>query len=309
MEADGPPFHATPNIGGKMTRQRFSAFLPALFLLAALCCSAAFAAEAPRKGILIAAFGTSVAPAQVSYAAIDKEVKKTFPDHEILWAWTARTLLHKRPRNDQVLSVQEAMARFAAMGVKEVVVFSLHVIPGREYEDLATTVRAFAGLPKGLEKVSLSPPLLYDTESLDRTAGLLLKNIPPARKADEAVLFIGHGTHHPAGVYYPALQYYLSQRDGNAFVGTVEGDLDVVAVTAALRARGIKKVWLAPMMMVAGDHAVNDLFGDEPDSWARRLNAVSIRVEPISKGLGEFPNIVEQRISDLRGAMEHDTPK
>lgn len=304
MEADGPPFHGTTRIGGMMTRQRTAAFLPACLLLFVLCCPAAFAGDTPKEGILIAAFGTSVASAQVSYTAIDNEVKKAFPDHEILWAWTAHTLLKKRPQGDPALSVQEALARFAAMGIKKVTVFSLHVIPGKEYEDLATVARAFEGLPKGLEQVSLSPPLLYDTESLDKTARLLLKNIPAERKANEAVLFVGHGTRHPAGVYYPALQYYLSRRDGNAFVGTVEGDLDIDVVSNALKAKGVKKVWIAPLMMVAGDHAVNDLFGKKPDSWAERLNAAGVRVEPVAKGLGEYPDIVEQRVSDLRNTAK-----
>ena len=292
-----------------MTRQRITIFLPAWFLFLALCCPAAFAGETLKEGILVAAFGTSVASAQASYAAIDKEVKNAFPDHEILWAWTAHTLLKKHPRNDPVLSVQEALARFAAMGIKKVSVLSLHVIPGKEYEDLTTIAHAFEGLPKGLERVSLSPPLLYDTESLDRTAELLLKNIPSGRKANEAVLFIGHGTHHPAGVYYPALQYYLSRRDGNAFVGTVEGDLDSETVSGALKAKGITKVWIAPLMMVAGDHAVNDLFGKAPDSWSERMKAGGMKVEPIAKGLGEYPDIVEQRISDLRNTAKPDASR
>jgi sirohydrochlorin cobaltochelatase len=159
----------------------------------------------------------------------------------------------------------------------------LHVIPGEEYNNLVETANAFAGLPKGLEKIILSPPLLADTESVLEVAKLLLKSVPKNRKAEEAVVFVGHGTHHPSGVFYPALGYYLSGMDKNAFVGTVEGDLTLDKTAAALKAASVKKVWLAPLMTVAGDHATNDLFGSEPDSWKQRFTALGIQVETINR--------------------------
>jgi sirohydrochlorin cobaltochelatase len=268
--------------------------------------SAAFGAEAPKEAVLIVAFGTSVEKARVSYAKVEEGVKAAFPGREIRWAWTANSLLKTGAKGVPVLSTQEALAKLATEGVKDVSILSLHIIPGAEYSDLAKNAAAFEGLPKGLERVSLSPPLLSDTESVAVVAKTLLKSVPKTGK-DEGVLFVGHGTHHPAGVYYPALQYYLRELNKNAFVGTVEGDLDLEKITATLKAAGIKKVWLAPLMTVAGDHATNDLFGAEPDSWKQRLGASGIAVEAIPRGLGENPDLVALWIDGLRKSAGEKT--
>jgi sirohydrochlorin cobaltochelatase len=283
-----------------------AAFLLCL-AMAAFLGAAAVAAESPKEAVLIVAFGTSVEKARVSYSNVEKQVKAAFPGREIRWAWTAHSLLKTGPGGVPTLSTQEALASLATEGVKDVSILSLHIIPGSEYSDLAQNAAAFAGLPKGLVRVSLSPPLLNDTESVATVARTLLKGVPKTRKADEAVLFVGHGTHHPAGVYYPALQYYLHEMDKNAFVGTVEGDLDLEKITAALKAGSIKKVWITPLMTVAGDHATNDLFGTEADSWKQHLIANGIQVETIAKGLGENPDIVALWVSGLKKTTEEKT--
>lgn len=261
--------------------------------------TAAGAARSAEKGtILIVAFGTSVEKARVSYARVEEQVRTAFPDHDVLWAWTAHTLLKTGPA--PMLSTQEALAKLGTEGVKEVSILSLHVIPGAEYSDLLRNARAFEGLPKGLRHVRVSPPLLYDTESVHAVAKILINNLPKGRKAEDAVLFVGHGTHHPAGVYYPALHHYLSRLDANAFVGTIEGDLALENVTAALKARGIQKVWLAPLMTVAGDHALNDLFGNTPDSWKQHFIKNGIQVEDVAKGLGEDADLIDHWIGGLQ---------
>ena len=275
--------------------------LLALVFVMALQGHEALAEKTPDDVILIVAFGTSVEKARVSYANVEKEVKTAFPGKEIRWAWTAHSLLKTGP---DALSPQEALAKLGTEGVKNVAILSLHIIPGEEYSNLVKTAEAFEGLPKGLEKVRLSRPLLSDTESLSVVADILLKSLPGQRKKDEAVVFVGHGTHHPAGVYYPALQYYLKAKDKNAFVGTVEGDLDLEAITGVLKAAGIKKIWLTPLMTVAGDHAQNDLFGDEDDSWKKHLSANGIQVTPIEKGLGENPAVIGQWVERLKKSLE-----
>ena len=280
--------------------------LPAAVLIAVLaCCLPALAEKKAEEAILIVAFGTSVEKARVSYANVEKQVKGAFPGKEIRWAWTAHSLL-KSSEGAAMLSPQEALARLGTEGFKKVSVLSLHVIPGQEYSNLVETAAAFEGLPKGLEEVQLSPPLLWDTDSMRVVAELLLKSVPKKRKAGEAVLFVGHGTHHPAGVYYPALQNYLNTSDPQAFVGTVEGDLDLAAVSKTLKMKGIKKVWLIPLMTVAGDHATNDLFGDEADSWKQTLKAAGIAVEEVKMGLGENPDLVSRWVKGLKAPKQEE---
>jgi sirohydrochlorin cobaltochelatase len=258
------------------------------------------AEQSPAKdAVLIVAFGTSVEKARNSYKNVEQQVKTAFPDKKLCWAWSANSLLKKNTQNGPMLSIQEALAKLAVEGVKDVSILSLHVIPGAEYTDLLQNARAFEGLPKGLRRVRVAPPLLSDTDSLSAVSQLLLQTIPAERKKNEAVLFIGHGTHHPSGVYYPALQHYLQLLDANAFVGTVEGDLNMETVLKNLQSRGLKKVWMAPLMTVAGEHAAVDLFGPGPDSWKQSFMAGGISVQTITKGLGEYPALVAQWLSGL----------
>ena len=120
---------------------------------------------------------------------------------------------------------------------------------------------------------------------------------------------VGRGRHHASGVYYPALQHYIGSADPNAFIGTVEGDLELDALVVRLKARSIKKVWLAPLMTVAGDHAMNDLFGDEPDSWKKKLSAAGFTVETINAGLGENPAMVSRWVDGLKATLGEADPE
>ena len=280
--------------------------LATAFLVVALCAPCAHAktdvAAKSREAILIVAFGTSVEKARSSYANVEKQVKAAFPGQEVRWAWTAHSLL--RSGGKDMLSPQEALAKLATEGTKDVSVLSLHVIPGAEYNNIVQYAAAFEGLPKGLERILLAPPLLYDTDSMQTVAKILVKNLPKERQPGDAVLFVGHGTHHPAGVYYPALQYYISTLDKNTFIGTVEGDLDLEHATATMKTQGIKKVWLAPLMTVAGDHALNDLFGDESDSWKQHLAKNGFAVETVRKGLGEYPDLINLWVNGLKNLRE-----
>jgi sirohydrochlorin cobaltochelatase len=279
----------------------WATFATTLFFLCAVCCGTSFAARSSAgEAVLVVAFGTSVEKARVSYANVERQVKEAFPGREVRWAWTANSLLKTSSKNKPVLSTQEALAKLAAEGTKDVSILSLHIIPGAEYNDLLRTAAAFEGLPKGLRRVRLAPPLLYGTDSLQEVSRLLVQSVPAARKKDEAVLFVGHGTHHAAGVYYPALQYYLHMLDRNAFVGTVEGDLDFEVVLKSLQAGGVRKVWMAPLMTVAGDHAANDLFGAGAESWRQRFLASGIQVQAVPKGLGEYPVFVAQWLEGLK---------
>lgn len=282
-----------------MQFRSFRVLAAAVLIVVLACCLPAMAEKKTEEAILIVAFGTRVEKARVSYTNVDKQVKEAFPDQEVRWAWTAHSLL-KSSQGEAMLSPQEALARLGTEGFKKVSVLSLHVIPGQEYSNLVETALAFEGLPKGIEEIRLSPPLLWDTDSMRIVAELLLKSVPAKRKAGEAVLFVGHGTHHPAGIYYPALQYYLSAVEPQAFVGTVEGDLNLEVVSKALKAKAIKKVWLIPLMTVAGDHAMNDLFGDEADSWKQSFKAGGIAVEEVKRGLGENPELVARWVEGLK---------
>ncbi|MDR1857512.1 MAG: sirohydrochlorin cobaltochelatase [Desulfovibrio sp.] len=283
-----------PRIPGRAPA-RSAAFLLTLLLALLLSLSPSQATrQQPKEALVIAAFGTSAVKARTSYANVEEAAKKVFPGREIRWAWTARSLAAADGRQTPL----EALARLAAEGAEDVAVLSLHIIPGQEYQGLLDAAKALEGLPKGLRKVRVAPPLVHDTASLDKVAGMLLETLKE-RKAGEAAVFVGHGSPHRSAVFYPAMQYYLQRRDANALVGTVEGDMDRQSVIDALQARGVKKVWLAPLMTVAGEHAASDLFGDGEDSWKKGLEAAGFQVVPVRKGLGEYPAFVDRWVSGL----------
>lgn len=131
----------------------------------------------------------------------------------------------------------------------------------------------------------------------------MLDNIPKERRANEAVIFMGHGTHHPSNAFYQAMAYEFQRKDPNVYVGTVEGSPSLEDIMSELEARGTDQAWLMPFMSVAGDHVRNDMAGDEPDSWKSILAAAGIETESVIKGTAEFDNIVDIWVGHLNGVF------
>jgi sirohydrochlorin cobaltochelatase len=140
---------------------------------------------------------------------------------------------------------------------------------------------------------------------METVAQALLKNIP-GRKAGDAVIFMGHGTeHHPADAIYLAMNQVFQEIDSNAFVAAVEGNNSLETVIPKLKKRKANRVFLVPLMSVAGDHAKNDMAGDEDDSWKSILTAKGFKVEPILKGTAEHLEIVDIWLEHLKSAFTH----
>jgi sirohydrochlorin cobaltochelatase len=257
-----------------------------------------------KKGILLVAFGSTIPEAQVSFENIDRSVKKRFPGVEVYWAFTSRIIIAKMAKEGKHLSTPvEALARMMGEKFTHVAVQALHVIPGEEFHGLVENVRRFEGMSKGIKQITVGYPLLATSEDLQRVAKAMLTIIPPERKKRDAVLFMGHGTHHPADVYYAALNYHLQKLDNNIFVGTVEGWPEIDYFIEDLKKGGIKKTYLMPLMSVAGDHARNDMAGPEEDSWKSILEKEGIRCEPVLKGLAEYQEFVDMWVDHLNTAF------
>jgi len=261
--------------------------------------------KAPRKGVLLVTFGTSIPKAQKAFELIDAAAKAKFSGLEIRWAYTSKIIRRKLAKEGKItLSPSLALARMAEEGFDHIVVQSLHVIPGLEFDDLQETAKRFEGIPEGPSRVVVGLPLLSSPEDMTRVAEAVLANLPPERKPDEAVVLMGHGTHHPANAVYPAMAYIFGRKDPNILVGTVEGYPEVEQVREDLLKRGLKTAWLMPFMSVAGDHALNDLAGDEPDSWKSILTKAGIECRPALKSLAEFPQAVDVWLDHLARALK-----
>lgn len=259
-----------------------------------------------KKGILLVAFGSSVPEAQVSFDNIDKRIKNDFPDTPVFWAYTSSIIRNKLAKEGKILdSVAMALARMTDRGFTHVAIQSLHTIRGEEFDDLTNTVKAFEGLPDGIEKVVIGAPLLSSEKDMEAVTSAILKNIPAHRKKGDAVLLMGHGTPHPSNAFYAALMFHLQRQDPYVFVGTVEGSPDINDIIPMLKAKKLKKIFLAPFMSVAGDHARNDLAGDEEDSWKSILTKQGFECDITLKGTAEYENMIDIWAGHLQEAMAH----
>jgi sirohydrochlorin cobaltochelatase len=272
-----------------------------LILLSVTFMAKAESKKADKTGILLVSFGSSYPETRATFANIEKDVKAAFPDQEIRWAFTSKFIRKKlRARGETIDSPAEALAKMGEEGFKKVAVQSLHVIPGEEYENLKKTVEAFSGMPKGIEEVKLGVPLLYHHEDMQALADVLLRNLPKGLTPKDALVFMGHGTQHISNVYYPGMQYYLSEKNSHVFLATVEGYPELTQVIEKLDQKKWRKVYLIPFMTIAGDHARNDMAGDEEDSWRSQLEAKGYQVESVLSGMADQDEVVQIWIDHLK---------
>jgi sirohydrochlorin cobaltochelatase len=259
-----------------------------------------------KKGILLVAFGTTVPKAQISFDNIEQSVKKGLPGVPVYWSYTSRIIIKKMAKEGKQLATPaEGLAKMMRENFTHVAVQSLHTIPGAEFHGMLKNVHKFAGMDKGIKKVLVGYPLMATSEDVQRVAEAIIQVIPKERKKKEGVVLMGHGTHHPANVYYAALAYHLQKLDPNVFVGTVEGWPEIDDIKADLKKRRIKRVYLMPFMSVAGDHARNDMAGPAADSWKSILEKEGINCVVVLKGTAEFQEFVDIWVDHLRSAFSH----
>jgi sirohydrochlorin cobaltochelatase len=258
-----------------------------------------------KVGILLVAFGSSEASAQVSFENIAEKTRAAYPDIPVRWAYTSTVIRKKLARQGKLLDSPEvALAKMQDDDFTHVAVQSLHTIGGEEYHDLRRTVGAFK-IMGGFQRIILGYPLLATQKDMERAVDAILENVPAARKPDEAVVLMGHGTHHPSNAFYAALMFQVQLKDPNIFVGTVEGYPEVDLIRELLLKNKIKKAYLMPFMSVAGDHAKNDMAGDEDDSWKSILTKAGIECVTVMKGTAEFDNFVDIWVDHLGGPLSH----
>jgi sirohydrochlorin cobaltochelatase len=256
-----------------------------------------------KRAILLVAFGTSDAEAAKAFEGVEKRARERFPGVELRWGYTSRIIRAKLARQGRVLdSPETALARLMENGFTHVAVLSLHTIPGEEFHELHHNARLFGQMAGGFQDIRVARPLLSSARDLEAVARILLQGLS-GRKAGEAVIFMGHGTeHHPADLVYRAMNQVFQEQDPLAYVAAVEGSQSLEDLIPKLAKRKVKKVYLAPLMSVAGDHAKNDMAGDAPDSWRSILTAKGFKVEPVLRGTAEIPEIVDIWLDHLDAA-------
>ncbi len=262
-----------------------------------------------KKAILLVAFGTSYKEAQIAYKNIDKHVRSTFPGIEVRWAYTSSMIRKKIFRRDKIYIPDPivALSKLQDEGYNKVLVQSLHVIPGYEFEDLKNVVNTFSSLKANKGKPTfkvllLGRPIMKDTEGIVEFIDALSPFVK--KHNDKAIVFMGHGTEHFANAMYSELQLLFTERFDNVVVGTVEGYPGINFVKKELKKLNKREVLIAPLMIVAGDHARNDMAGEEADSWKMQLKQEGYRVIPYIHGLGENEEVAKLFVKRIKEKFE-----
>lgn len=248
--------------------------------------------EAPdvSKVLLVVSFGTSYDDSrEVTIGAIENKLRDAYPDYEVRRAFTSQIIIGiLAERGIETDNVTQAMDRLVADGVKEVVLQPTHVMSGFEYDDVISEVAPYQ---EKFDSFKIGEPLLTSDADYDRVIAELAKETAKYSAEGTVAVFMGHGTEHEANAAYAKLQERIAAGHGNIFIGTVEAEPALEEVMALVKASGATKVVLLPLMVVAGDHASNDMAGDDEDSWKSAFAAAGYEVECVLKGLGQYAGI------------------
>ena len=269
-------------------------------------CGSTKVAASSDKEILVVSFGTSYNNSrELTIGGIEKAITKAFPDYKVARAFTADTIIKilKERENITIDNVDEALVRAANEGVKTLVVQPTHLMDGFEYNDLAKTLKKYESK---FTKVVLAKPLLSSDDDFSRVADAITAKTKKFDDGTTAICFMGHGTEAASNGVYSKMQGILSSKGyASYYVGTVEAKPSVEDLLSAIKAKGsYKKVVLLPLMVVAGDHANNDMAGDEDDSWKSIFQAAGFEVECVLEGLGQDATIQQIYVEHTKASIK-----
>ena len=277
--------------------------------------------------ILVVSFGTSFNDSRAEdIGGVEKALQAAYPDWSVRRAFTAQIIInHVQARDDEKIdNMDQALERAVDNGVKNLVVQPTHLMHGAEYDELTEAVENYKDK---FESVKIAEPLLGEvgadetainedkaavaeaiTAEAVKTAGF--DSLDVAKEEGTAFVFMGHGTSHTAKISYSQMQAQMEQLGyENVFIGTVEGepeDTACEAVIEKLKDAGYKKVILRPLMVVAGDHANNDMAGDDDDSWKSQFEASGAfdSIDTQIAGLGEIDAIQQLYVAHTQAAID-----
>ncbi len=259
-----------------------------------------------EKELLVVSFGTSFNDSRrLTIGGIEAAVAEAFADYDVRRAFTAQIVIDHVERRDGVHidNLTEALDRAVANGVKTLVVQPTHLMHGFEYDDVMAELAEYADAFEN--GISVGEPLLTSDEDFDRVADILIDLLKDYDDGETALVYMGHGTEHEANAVYAKMQDVFADKGAeNYYVGTVEAAPSVDDVLAAIEGKGYKRVVLRDMMVVAGDHANNDMAGDEEDSWKSIFTAAGYDVECVLEGLGQVPAIQQIYVEHAQKAVE-----
>ena len=283
--------------------------------------------EIGENELLVVSFGTSFNDSRAEdIKGIEDALAEAFPDWSVRRAFTAQIIInHVQARDDEKIdNMQQALDRAVANGVKNLVVQPTHLMHGAEYDEMVEAIDAYKDK---FESVAIAEPMLGEvgddatvinddkaavaqaiTDEAVKEAGY--DSMEAAAEDGTAFVFMGHGTSHTANVTYDQMQTQMEKLEfTNAFIGTVEGEPEDTAcdeVIDKIKEAGYKKVILRPLMVVAGDHANNDMAGDDDDSWKSQFEASGDfdEIDCQIEGLGRIDAVEQLYVAHTQAAID-----
>ena len=230
-----------------------------------------------KKAILVTSFGTSHRDTREKCLdLIQREVEEKYGSENVERAYTSGIIRRIIEKNEgiHIFDQKEGLKVLKDKGFEEIITMSLHILDGIEYSKLDDKFG------------KISKPLLLDDEDFKRIAENKEFN---DLEGNDAIVFMGHGTESEADYTYQKLQdEYLKAGKNNIFIATVDGKVTIKDVIEKMKGKGFKKILLKPFMIVAGDHAKNDMSSDDEDSWKTMLKNEGYEVTSVLKGMGEY---------------------
>jgi len=260
-----------------------------------------------KKGILVVSFGTSYKDAREScIEPVEALVKEKYPEYEVRRAFTSRRIVKKLKDRDGIYidNEIEGIEKMVADGIEEIYLQPLHIMPGYEYDKVKLSV--VRARHKYDAKIKLGEPLIFCEEDYSlvmEALDLELKTLRQVHNMDHWLL-MGHGTHHPANSTYSCLQLHFEMNKMPVTIASLESFPNLDHTVPQLKNKGIDKMGIMPFMLVAGDHAKNDMAGQDEDSWVNRLSRDGFEVKPVVTGLGalaSFQKLFALKVDKLLG--------
>lgn len=254
-----------------------------------------------KEAILVVSFGTTFEDTrEKNITAVLNRVAAAHPDCPVYEAWTSSMIMRAlEKRGQHVDNVPEALTKMHADGITDIKVLPTHLLYGDEYDKMRAFLDADA---EKFSSITVAAPLLAGDDDLRAVLSAVAEGVETAE--DEALVLMGHGTPHFCNTVYAAMDYHAKATGlKHVFVGTVEAFPDLEALMDAVRAADYRRVVLTPLMLVAGDHANNDMASDEPDSWKTQFTEAGLPARAVIRGLGEYEKVLDLYQSHLDAIM------
>lgn len=243
-----------------------------------------------QSALLLVAFGSSLPHTQALYNHLVELAQHRYPESEVFLAFSSQMVLARLAREGRPApDVRTQVSHIAQQGYTHLKVLPLFAIGGEDFNKWSSQI---ADLALQFHSYTLGSPLLHTSARVEQVARLVLRAFPE-RSPSEILLLMGHGSPHGEGRRFGEMAQQLQHLDPLAFMGCVEGDPDLSVALQAMQKTGKKNVVLAPFMMVTGDHAMNDMAGEDEDSWKSQLEKAGYTVRVVQRGLLQIPDVVD----------------